>query len=71
MEADGTKYRQICDLQGFFLLNGGFLVIDVHDIRQNLGPLDKCWEDPAADYPEPTTQEVLTALEDMISAFKQ
>ena len=67
MEAGATKYRQICDLQGFFLINGGFLVNDVPDISERIGLQDRCWEDPAD--PEPTTQEVLTALDAMIKAF--
>ena len=65
MEAPATKYRQICDLQGFFLLNGGFLVNDVPDILEHMKLTGACWPG------EPTTQEVLTALADMIEAFKK
>ena len=57
-----NKYRQICDLQGFFLLKGGFLVADVPAI-QNTSINDSCW------LGEPTTQQVLDALNKMISEF--
>ena len=56
------KYRQICDLQGFFLVNGGFLVNDVPAIETTT--IDgNCWDG------EPTTQQVLDALNQMIKAF--
>lgn len=32
-----AKYRQICDLQGFFLRTGGFLLADVPEICEGLG----------------------------------
>lgn len=66
-----TKYRQICDLQGFFLKNGGFLINDVPDIKEK-SELDKnCWTNPPTEPPEPTTREVLEALDAMINAFHQ
>lgn len=55
-------YRQICDLQGFFLVNGGFLVADVPMIK-NTTANEGCWSD------EPTAQQVLDALNEMITAF--
>ena len=57
------EYRQICDLQGFFLVQGGFLVADVPDIRDPTDLKARCWKG------EPTTEEVLDALKEMISAF--
>ena len=65
MEAPPTKYRQICDLQGFFLNQGGFLVNDVPYILENASLTGECWDG------EPTTQEVLTALDTMIAGFLQ
>ena len=56
------EYRQICDLQGFFLVNGGFLVADVPMIK-NTTANEGCWDD------EPTAQQVLDALNDMITTF--
>lgn len=57
-----NKYRQICDLQGFFLVKGGFLVADVPAI-ENISFSNPCWPG------EPTTQKVLDALNEMISEF--
>lgn len=62
VDPDKNKYRQICDLQGFFLVKGGFLVADVPAI-QNISISDPCWSD------EPTTKNVLDALNEMISEF--
>ena len=58
-----NKYRQICDLQGFFLAAGGFLVADVPDVIEETTIDGECYEG------EPTTKEVLDALDQMISAF--
>ena len=62
--ADGM-YRQICDLQGFFLKDGGFKVSDVPYIAEYLGLHDSCW------YGEPTTKQVLDDLTKMINAFEK
>ena len=58
-----NKYRQICNLQGFFMAAGGFLVADVPDVLEETTIDGKCYEG------EPTTKEVLNALDQMISAF--
>lgn len=65
MKVNPTKkeYRQICDLQGFFLATGGFLVADVPDVLEETTIDGECWDG------EPTTKEVLDALDQMISAF--
>ena len=57
------KYFQVCDLQGFFLKKGGFKVNDVPAIKQ-IGFNETCF------HGEPTTEEVLEALDRMIDAFK-
>ena len=57
------KFRQICDLQGFFFVDGGFLVGDIPYITGEINETDTCYDG------EPTTEEVLTALETMIQAF--
>ncbi|CAH3160503.1 unnamed protein product [Porites evermanni] len=62
IDPNKNKYRQICDLQGFFLIKGGFLVADVPAI-ENVSISDPCWPG------EPTTQKVLDALNEMISEF--
>ncbi|XP_078367367.1 uncharacterized protein LOC144651300 [Oculina patagonica] len=66
MMVDPTKdkYRQICDLQGFFLVKGGFLVADVPYLLEDTSINGTCWDG------EPTTEQVLDALDEMISAFK-
>ena len=58
------KYFQICDLQGFFLKKGDFKVNDVPVIKQLIGFNETCFDG------EPTTEEVLEALDRMIDAFK-
>ena len=66
MVGSAPNYRQICVLQGFFLIEGGFLVADhVPAIPENMGITGICWVG------EPTTQEVINALDDMIEAFQQ
>ena len=62
IDPNKNKYRQICDLQGFFLIKGGFLVADVPAI-ENVSISDPCWTG------EPTTKKVLDALNEMISEF--
>ena len=59
MEAPLGKYHLICDLQGFFLYAGGFLVNDPGDIKGNVTLQQKCEIDPRA---EPTTKQVLDGL---------
>ena len=62
--ADGT-YHQICDLQGFFLKDGGFKVSDVPYIAEKLELDQPCWPG------EPNTEQVLKALNEMINAFEK
>jgi hypothetical protein len=61
---NGNGFRCICDLQGFYLLDGGFLVSDTEGIKENL-PIDG-----ACDEDDPTTREFLQALEYMINKIK-
>ena len=63
----GGTYKKICDLQGFFLISGGFLVADTPEIKKDIGLEDICYDG------EPTTQEVLEGLTELIkglSSFK-
>ena len=60
---ENGNYKQICDLQGFFLKNGGFLVADTPDIIQNIAKDGICWNG------EPTTELVLTVLNRMITGL--
>lgn len=52
------KYYLICDLQGFFLFAGGFLVSDPDGIKEN-ATLQQTCNDPRG---EPTTKQVLDGL---------
>ncbi|CAB3987514.1 Hypothetical predicted protein [Paramuricea clavata] len=63
------NYKQICDLQGFFLKNGGFRVNDVPNIQDDLRKNESCPADPGEQ--EPTTAAVLDALDTMIDAFNK
>lgn len=58
-------FRQICDLQGFFMKKGGFQIADVPYIDEEIGLNENCWND------EPTTEEVLFALDDIIFKLRQ
>lgn len=58
-------YKQICDLQGFFLKKGGFLVADTPEIKENMGLNDKCFDG------EPTTERVLNGLEEIINGLRK
>ena len=58
MVAPPEKYHLICDLQGFFLYAGGFLVNDPQDI-EHVDLQQKCEIDPDR---EPTTEQVLDGL---------
>ena len=64
MQERSVRYRQICDLQGFFLVNGGFIVADTPQIKTKMGPKEPCWEG------EPTTEQVFTALMTLRDRFK-
>ena len=61
----GDDFQQVCDLQGFFLKKGGFKVSDVPEIKKNIGLTGRCFDG------EPTTEEVLNALRQMIDAFER
>ena len=58
-----NHYRQICELQGFFLQSGGFLVADIPVVKDFLGLVGICF------HGEPTTSQVLEALDTMIKQF--
>ncbi|XP_046860888.1 uncharacterized protein LOC124454124, partial [Xenia sp. Carnegie-2017] len=60
-----TMYKQICDLQGFFLKKGGFLVADTPEIKENMGLNDQCFDG------EPTTERVLNGLEEIINGLRK
>ena len=64
MQEESARYRQICDLQGFFLVNGGFIVADTPQIKEDMGAKEPCWEG------EPTTEDVFTALMNLRDRFK-
>ena len=63
MVAPPGKYHLICDLQGFFLYAGGFVVNDPGDIKENVDLQQKCEIDPRG---EPTTKQVLDGLKLLI-----
>jgi hypothetical protein len=57
------NYKQICDLQGFFLKIGGFLINDTPEINENIAKDGVCWPD------EPTTEQVLQGLNNIINGL--
>ena len=54
MNPSPGHYNRICDLQGFFMKTGGFVIIDPDDVLQPSEPSDRC-HDPDS---FPTTKEV-------------
>lgn len=61
-------FRQICELQGFFLTDGGFLVNGPVEIFLNIPICGRCWNNRYD--PEPTTADVYFALRKMVAEFK-
>ena len=59
----GGTYRQICDLQGFFLISGHFLVADTPEIKTDIGLKHIRYDG------EPTTQQVLDGLNEIIKGL--
>ena len=59
------KHNLICDLQGFFLTAGGFLVNDPEGIETNVDPKESCHTHDTATK-LPTAQQVLEGLELLI-----
>ena len=68
MVAPQGQYHLICDLQGFFLYAGGFLVNDPQDIKENVDLPQKCEIDPDR---EPTTEQVLRGLALLIQRIRE
>lgn len=68
MVAPQRKYHLICDLQGFFLSAGGFLVNDPEGIKENVNLHQKCEIDKER---EPTTKQVLDGLELLIQDLQE
>ena len=68
MKQDGTSYRQICDLQGFFMKTGGFKIKDVPNIQMNMSLTQRCHSDEPN---EPQTASDLKDLKQMSEAFKK
>lgn len=44
MTPGAGKYSRICDLQGFYLRGGGFLINDVPQLYINTTPTPACWD---------------------------
>lgn len=54
------KYSRICDLQGFYLRSGGFLINDVPQLYINAMPAPACWDGM------PGWQEALDGLNQLV-----
>ena len=65
MQPSPSSYKQICDLQGFFLKKGGFLINDTPVIDEKITKDGQCWPG------EPTTEKVLQALNEMINELNK
>ena len=63
MIAPQGQYHLICDLQGFFLFDGGFRVIDPEDVKDEMGFDETCGYEVDR---EPTTEESISGLEYLI-----
>ena len=61
-----TRFRQICDLQGFFHKTGGFQVNDPDGVKEKMKPDERCWSDD-----DPMTREVLNALDKLIKELSK
>ncbi|MFA6051411.1 MAG: hypothetical protein WC762_02360 [Methylobacter sp.] len=65
MAPERGKYSRICDLQGFFLKDGGFLVNDVPGLDINVTVKPDCGGVPA-----PTYDAVLEGLQNLVRLLK-
>jgi hypothetical protein len=61
MKLSGNVYNRICDLQGFFMKTGGFLIADPDGVKYKTSPTDTC-SDPGT---YPTTQKVIDGLTEL------
>jgi hypothetical protein len=59
-----SKYSQICDLQGFYLKNGGFLISDVPQIINDSRTKPDCGDE------YPSYDEQLSGLKDLVAKLK-
>lgn len=64
MTASGGKYSRVCDLQGFYLRSGGFLINDVPALKLNEKTAPNCWDGM------PTWQQAHDGLEQLIRLLK-
>ena len=55
------EYKRICDLQGFFMKTGGFVIADPEGVEQHTSLSYACYDSHAY----PTNQKVINGLEDM------
>lgn len=65
MQAGRGKYSRVCDLQGFFLQAGGFVINDIPQIMQSKGTKPVC--DGAG---MPSYDKTLAGLESLVAALK-
>ena len=63
MTAPQGQYHLICDLQGSFLFDGGFLVNDPQEVKENMGLDQRCDIEQRR---EPTTRQVIDGLTQLI-----
>jgi hypothetical protein len=61
MKPSGNVYNRICDLQGFFMKTGGFVIADPDGVKYKTSPTDTC-SDPGT---YPTTQKVIDGLTEL------
>lgn len=58
------KFSRICDLQGFYLRDGGFLINDVPELKIKVTPAPGCWDDM------PSWQQAQDGLNKLVELLK-
>ncbi|PWC17025.1 hypothetical protein DDT52_17220 [Brenneria roseae subsp. roseae] len=64
MTPDAGKFSRICDLQGFYLRGGGFLINDVPDLKIKETTAPGCWDDM------PSWRQALDGINQLVGLLK-
>lgn len=64
MTPSSAKFSRICDLQGFYLRGGGFLINDVPDLQLSQSSRPACWDEM------PTWQQAYDGITKLVDLLK-
>ena len=67
MKPCGSAYNRICDLQGFFMKSGGFVIADPEGVEFDTPLTGRCYDRDRY----PTTQQVITGLTHLMAGISK